>query len=209
MGVLRRLAGPLLIPLALGAGMFLQIVYPGDFEYVLKNPAPAWIAWFAVVGTVIALVVGFRRRQPALETGAALASAAALTPVSAGGLLDLRPPPPPAIAMLSPGVVGAVRDDVPAGTIVYSDPETSFRLAAAAPVYIAVAPPGNVADTKKNRPYARAHDARRFLRTGDLSIPRDYGARYVVLDRLRPMLKLHLPIVYNDDRFTLYRLRSP
>src|SRR4029450_3974933 len=39
-GGLVRLAGPSLIPLALGAGMFLQIVYPGDFEYVLKNPGP-------------------------------------------------------------------------------------------------------------------------------------------------------------------------
>ena len=47
-GVLARLVGPLLLPLALGAGMFLQIVYPGDFDYVLKDPAPAWIAWFAV-----------------------------------------------------------------------------------------------------------------------------------------------------------------
>ena len=70
-----------------------------------------------------------------------------------------------------------------AGTIVYSDPETSFRLAAFAPVYIAVAPPGHVADTEENRPYERARDARRFLRTGDLSIPREYGAEYVVVDR--------------------------
>ena len=69
-----------------------------------------------------------------------------------------------------------------AGTIVYSDPETSFRLAAFAPVYIAVAPPGHVADTEENRPYERARDARRFFRTGDLAIPRGYGAEYVVVD---------------------------
>ena len=66
--------------------MFLQIVYPGDFEYVLEDPAPAWIVWFAVAGAVAALVVGFVRRRPALETGAALAAAAFLTPgVSAAG----------------------------------------------------------------------------------------------------------------------------
>ena len=41
MGVLARLVGPILLPLMLGAGMFLQIVYPGDFEYVLREPAPA------------------------------------------------------------------------------------------------------------------------------------------------------------------------
>ena len=99
-----------------------------------------------------------------------------------------------------------MRDDVDAGTIVYSDPETSFRLAAFAPIYIAVAPPGHVADTEENRPYERARDARRFLRTGDLSIPRDYGAGYLVVDRLRSDLELDLPAVYEDERFTLYRL---
>ena len=206
MGVLARLAGPILIPLALGAGMFFQIVYPGDFEYVLRNPAPAWIAWFAVVGAVAALVVGFARRRPPLEIGAALAAAAFLTPVIGGGLLDWNRPDPPALATLSPGLVEAVRQDVEAGTIVYSDPETSFRLAAFAPVYIAVAPPGHVADTEKNRPYERARDARRFFRTGDLTIPREYGAAYVVVDDLRSDLELDLPVAYQDERFTLYRL---
>jgi hypothetical protein len=73
-------------------------------------------------------------------------------------------------------------------------------------VYIASAPPGHVADTDENRPYERAADARRFLRTGDLRIPRGYGAEVVVLDRLRTELELDLPVVYEDDRFTVYRL---
>jgi hypothetical protein len=206
MGVLTRLVGPLLIPLALGAGMLLQIIYPGDFEYVLREPAPAWITWFAVVGAVVALGVGLYRRRPALEMGAALASAAFLLPVIGGGLLDLRATPLPQIATLSGGLVSAVRSDVPAGAVVFSDPETSFRLAAFAPVYIASAPPGHVADTEKNRPYERARDARRFMRTGDLSIPRSYDAEYVVLDRLRTKLELDLPVVYQDDRFVVYRL---
>ena len=206
MGVLTRLVGPLLIPLALGAGMLLQIIYPGDFEYVLREPAPAWITWFAVVGAVVALGVGLYRRRPALEMGAALASAAFLLPVIGGGLLDLRATPLPQIATLSGGLVSAVRSDVPAGAVVFSDPETSFRLAAFAPVYIASAPPGHVADTEKNRPYERARDARRFMRTGDLSTPRSYDAEYVVLDRLRTKLELDLPVVYQDDRFVVYRL---
>jgi hypothetical protein len=206
MGVLARLIGPLLIPLALGAGMFLQIVYPGDFDYVLKNPAPAWIAWFAAFGAVAALAVGFLRRRPALETGAAIAAAAFLTPVIGGGLLEWNRPDPPEIATLTPGLVAAVRDEVEPGTIVFSDAETSFRLAGYAPVYIAAAPPGHVADTPQNRPYERAADARRFLRTGDLSIPRGYGAEYVVLDGLRTDLELDLPLVYSDERFTVYRL---
>ena len=206
MGVLARLVGPILLPLMLGAGMFLQIVYPGDFEYVLRDPAPAWIAWFAVVGTCVALLLGFLRRRPALETGASLAAAAFLIPVFGGGLLDWRRPDPPEIATLTPGLVAAVRDEVAPGTIVFSDSETSFRLAAFAPVFIAVAPPGHVADTEENRPYERASDARRFFRTGNLAIPRGYGAEYVVVDGLRSERALDLPIVYSDDRFTVYRL---
>jgi hypothetical protein len=73
-------------------------------------------------------------------------------------------------------------------------------------VYIAVAPPGHVADTAENRPYERARDARRFQRTGDLAIPREYGADYVVIDRMRTDLELDLPVVFADDRFTIYRL---
>ena len=206
MGVLARLVGPILLPLMLGAGMFLQIVYPGDFEYVLRDPAPAWIAWFAVVGTCVALLLGFLRRRPALETGASLAAAAFLIPVFGGGLLDWRRPDPPEIATLTPGLVAAVRDEVAPGTIVFSDSETSFRLAAFAPVFIAVAPPGHVADTEENRPYERASDARRFFRTGDLAIPRGYGAEYVVVDGLRSQRAFDLPVVYSDDRFTVYRL---
>ena len=206
MGVLARLVGPILLPLMLGAGMFLQIVYPGDFDYVLRDPAPAWIAWFAVLGAVAALVVGLMRHRPALETGASLAAAAFLIPVFGGGLLDWRRPDPPEIATLTPGLVAAVRDEVAPGTIVFSDSETSFRLAAFAPVYIAVAPPGHVADTEENRPYERASDARRFFRTGDLAIPRSYGAEYVVVDGLRSERELDLPVVYSDDRFTVYRL---
>jgi hypothetical protein len=206
MGVLARLVGPILLPLALGAGMFLQIVYPGDFEYVLRNPAPAWIAWFAVVGGAVALVVGLLRRRPALESGASLAAAAFLIPVFGGGLTDWNRLGPPEIATLTPGLVAAVQEKVEPGAIVFSDTETSFRLAAFAPVYIAVAPPGHVADTEENRPYERASDSRRFFRTGDLAIPRGYDARYVVVDGLRSELELDLPVVYSDDRFTVYRL---
>jgi len=206
LGVLARLVGPLLLPLLLGAGMFFQIVYPGDFDYVLKDPAPAWITWFALVGAVAALVVGFVRRRPALETGAALAAAAFLLPVVADGLLDWNRPDPAEIATLTPGVVGARRGEVEPGTVVFSDAETSFRLAAYAPVYIANAPPGHVADTEENRPYERASDARRFLRTGDLSIPRAYGADVIVVDGLRTDLELDLPVLYADERFTIYRL---
>src|SRR5262249_62346540 len=115
----------------------------------------------------------------------------------------------PAPAPLPGGLVRGVRREGAGGAVVYPDPETSFRPAASAPVYIAVPPPGHVADTKENRPYVRARDARRFRRTVDLSIPLRYGADYLVVDRLRGDLKLSLPVLYRDDRFRLYRLQTP
>jgi hypothetical protein len=162
----------------------------------------------AVAGAVAALAVGVVRRRPALETAAPLAAALFLLPVVLAGLSPWSRPATPAIAALTSGLVDALRRDVPAGSIVYSDQETSYRLAAYAPVYIAVAPPGHVADTKENRPYERARDARRFQRTGDLAIPRSYGAEYLVVDRLRGGRRFDLAVLYRDPRFTLYRLPS-
>jgi len=206
LGVLSKLLGRLLLPLALVAGIALQFAYPGDFEYVLEDTAPAWITWFAVFGAVVALVAGLVRRRPPLEASAGLAAVLFIIPVVAVGLWnwDRRPSPP--LASLSDGLIGAVRESVEAGSIVYSDQETSYRLAAFAPVYVAVAPPGHVADTEENRPYERASDARRFVQTGDLAIPAAYGAEYLVVDRARLDRNFDLPVVYEDERFTLYRL---
>jgi hypothetical protein len=206
-GVLARLVGPLTPLLALGAGVLLQVLYPGDTGYRIGDTAPALVTWLAVGGTVAALVVGLRwRLRTPLEAAAPLAVALFLAPVAISGVSDWRPDPPRALASLSDGLVEALRRDVPAGAIVYSDEDTSYRLAGFAPVYIAVAPPAHVADTEENRPYERARDARRFVRTGDLSIPESYGAEYLVSDRLRRGRDFELPIVYEDGRFTLYRL---
>ena len=89
---------------------------------------------------------------------------------------------------------------------VYADPEASYRIAAFTPVYICVAPPGHVADTAANHPRGRVLDFRRFARTGDLSIPRACGARWLVVDRTRFRVRPDLPAVYRDGRWTLYRL---
>jgi hypothetical protein len=97
---------------------------------------------------------------------------------------------------------------VPVGDVVYADLESSYRIAAFAPVYVCNAPPGHVADTKKNRPYGRRDEARLFFRTGDLAIPRSCGAQWLVLDRDRFDLDLGLPAVYRDGRYTLYRLAA-
>ena len=95
---------------------------------------------------------------------------------------------------------------MPRGAVVFGDTETSFLVAAEAPVYVAAAPPPHVADTTPNRPYDRARAMHRFLRRGDLAIPRRYGAQWILLDRHRTRVHLRLPKVWGDARYTLYRL---
>ena len=209
LGVLSRVVWPWLPPIALLAGAGLQLLYPGDFDYSLDDPGPSWVVWVAVAGCAAALVAGFvLRARPPVEASAGLAAAFFLAPVVAVGLAKWDPAPTPPLSLLSAGLVQAVRAEVPDGAIVYSDQETSFRIAAYAPVYIAVAPPGHVANTETNRPFERAQEAREFLRTGDLAIPRRYGAEFLVVDRVRQRRDFELPELYRDPRFVLYRLRD-
>ena len=205
MTVLAALAGRFTAPLALLAGIVFQRLYPGDFGYTLEDGGPAWATWFACVGALVALVVGLRWRAR-IEGTAAIASALLLLPVFAHGLLDWSPSSERRRSPLTPGLVASLRNDVPAGATVYSDLEASYRIAAFAPVYVCNAPPGHVADTTKNRPYARRAQARRFFRTGELSIPRTCGATWLVVDHDRFRLAADLPLVYRDARFSLYRL---
>ena len=98
-------------------------------------------------------------------------------------------------------------ESLPEGRVVFSDDSTSYWAASVAPIYIATARPGHVADTDENRPYERRDDANLFGRTGDLSIPRRYRADFVLVRRDRwPRLDLALPAVYRDARYVLYRL---
>src|SRR5205085_11342601 len=185
--VLTRLAGFLVLPLALAAGIALQVAWPGDFGYVFRHGGPAIATWIAAVGGAVALVAAALVRRLDLEVshGPLVAAAAVLfvVPVAWHGLTRLDPPPDG--AQLPSGLVRALRDRVPEGAGVFGDVETSYLAAAAAPVYVAAAPPAHVADTTANRPHERARAVARFLRTGRLAIPRRYGARWIVIDRRR------------------------
>jgi hypothetical protein len=205
MTVLAALAGPFTAPLALAAGVVFQWLFPGDFGYRLEDGGPAWATWVAVAGALVALVVGFRHSR-GVERSAALACTLFLLPVFAQGLLDWSPSPDRRPSPLTAGLVEALRGKVPVGDVVYADLESSYRIGAFAPVYVCNAPPGHVADTRKNRPYDRRDDARRFFATGDLAVPRECGARWLVLDRDRFDLAPALPVVYRDGRYTLYRI---
>jgi hypothetical protein len=207
--VLSRWLGRWVLPLALGAGIALDLAWPGDFTNAPGDGGPAAAAWIAATGGTAALVVGaitWRRSQGHERPGrlTALAAVAFVLPVAVSGFSHWSPPP--AVPGLSAGLVRALHRYVPTGSVVFSDDSTAYLVAAAAPVYINAAPPGHVADTKANRPFARRDDANRFLATGDLAIPKRYGAQFVVLDLGRRAPRLELPRLYRDSEYALYRL---
>jgi hypothetical protein len=206
--VLAGLARWLVLPLALAAGIALQLAWPGDFGYRFGGGGPSLATWIAAAGGAAALVVFAVLRRPRLEESrgplVALAAALFVLPVAWHGLARLDPPRQG--RQLPAGLVRALRDDVPRGAVVFGDTETSFLVAAEAPVYLAAAPPPHVADTTRNRPYDRARDMHRFLRHGGLAIPRRYGAQWILLDRHRTHMRLHLRKVWADARYALYRL---
>lgn len=195
---------------AFGAGALLQLEYPGEFSYRLVVGGPVWPVWVAFAGAAAALLVGaIVRRElvaglPLWTAAAALAFAA---PVAAAGFERAGQDPPDRFA-LTPGLVDALRTTVPPGDVVFSDLATSYRVGAYAPVYVAAAPPAHVADTTENRPYERRRAVTEFLRTGNLAIPRRFGARWIVVPTRRFDLPLKLPKAYQDDRYILYRLAA-
>jgi hypothetical protein len=210
--VLARLLSLGALPVGLGAGIAFQLAYPGDFGYALDDGGPALATWVALFGGAAALVLGLLlpRRLTELDRMGPVAAATvalAILPVGLHGFThwDERST---VERGLTAGLVTALRDRVPEKAVVFSDDATSYAIAALAPVYVANALPGHVADTKANRPYARRTDAREFFRTGNLAIPRRYGADWLVVDRDRSKLRPDLPQAYADKRFVLYRLRS-
>jgi hypothetical protein len=203
LAVLARRLGPLLPPVALAAGIALQLTWPGDFGLHAAHETPAAPAWIALFGCLAGIVAGalWRRR---FERPVLLAAVLFVLPVAVHGFANWSGGGRDANA-LSPGLVHFLRNDVPERAVVYADLQTSYRISAYVPVYVANGPPTHVADTTSNKPYRRAAALKEFLHTGDLSIPRAAGAGWLVLrrgERLRP----DLPLVYRDARFRVYAL---
>ena len=206
--VLARLLSRWAVPLALAAGIALELAYPGEFSYALTEGGPPAAAWIAFVGggaaLVLAAALGPRGTLDDRGPLAALVAGAFVLPVAVFGFAHWNT----AAFEPSPLTDGLVRklDELAPGSVVFSDDSTSYWVASAAPLYVASARPGHVADTEKNRPYVRRDDARRFGRTGDLAIPRRYQADYVLVRRDRWKRELPLRPIYVDRRYVLYRL---
>ncbi|MDX6505627.1 MAG: hypothetical protein QOG06_271 [Gaiellaceae bacterium] len=203
-----------LLPVALAAGIALQLVFPGDFgaPYRFVDGGPRALTWVAFAATAAAAVAAALagRRIPEVEglpLLAAVAVALFLAPVAVHGYSHWSRAPAARLG-LPQKLVTAVRKHVPVGDVVFSDPLTAYELAAFVPVYVNAAPTSHVADTKANRPTARFQDARRFFRDGGpLSLARRYGAHWLLVDRTRVLAAdFKLPRVYAGSRYVLYRL---
>jgi hypothetical protein len=208
--VLAGRLGVVAVPLGLAGGITLQLLWPGDFGYALTSGGPALATWVGAFGGAAALVGALILRRPrqVYRPGAlaALAACAFTLPVVVHGFSHWSPSTGQDPNALTPGLVAALRADVPKQGVVFSDLETSYRIAAEAPVLVYAAPPEHVADTTKNNPYRRRDKVRAFLRTGTFAIPRGYGATWLVIDRTRPHQRVGLRPVYADARYVLYKL---
>ena len=171
---------------------------------------PSWPVWVALGGAAVGLVVAAvapqraRRGRAGLDGGG---RALLVAPVGLAGIGYLKQDEPDRLR-LTPGLVAALRTDVRPRDVVFSDLETSYRIAGYAPVYVSAAPPAHVADTKENNPMERREDVIDFLGSGSLAIPRRYHADWIVVAKHRFRLDLPLPKAYEDRRFVLYRLSS-
>jgi hypothetical protein len=193
---------------AFGAGGLLQLAYPGEFSYFLVVGGPPWPVWIACAGAAIGLVVAIVVRRGLPEAPPVWTAAVALSlvaPVGLAGLAYLKQDEPDRLR-LTPGLVRALRTEVPKRDVVFSDLETSYRIEAYAPVYVVAAPPAHVADTKKNNPQKRRKDIIKFLHRPSLAVPRHYHADWVVVAKRRFDITLPLPKAYEDARFVLYKV---
>jgi len=203
-----------LLPVALAAGIALQLTFAGDFgsPYRPVHGAPGWLTWASFAAAVAALVAAalFGRRIPQVQGSPALAAAAValfLVPVGVHGYSHWTRAPASRLG-LPHQVVAAVRGHVPAGDVVFSDPVTAYELGAFAPVYVNAAPTSHVANTSANRPAQRVDDANRFFHDhGPISLARRYGAHWLLVDQSRVGRRgFDLPRVYEGSRYVLYRI---
>ncbi|NUR76444.1 MAG: hypothetical protein HOQ28_09200 [Thermoleophilia bacterium] len=171
------------VPLALVAGIVLQRLWPGDFDYGLRHGGPAAATWIGLVGGAAALALAYAlRRRPLPERwGLGAAAAVAFTlPVFVHALWHWSPAQKEDRFGLSQRLVHNLRTKVPKGAIVLAPIVTSYRVAAVAPVYIVAAPVTHVAATNANRPYERARDVHHWVLTKDPRVAKRYGATWQI-----------------------------
>ncbi len=216
LGILAGLMRRLTIVLALAAGIALQIIWPGDFGYHLHSGGgPGWLVWTVMLASCAALICFFLSPEADYDEGnrstVVFAAGLFVLPVVLAGFFHWTPLVSTDESGLTRGLMRTIDEQVPARAIVLADPATSYRIVAFEPVYVVTAPPGNVADTGRNRPYERRRNVWKFLATGKLGVVARYKPDWIVLtarERYKLVGKWKLKPVYHDDAFSLYRIST-
>jgi hypothetical protein len=100
-------------------------------------------------------------------------------PLAAHAARTWSPQSPTDPKALSPALVRELKH-VPARAVIIAPPQVSYRLLAAAPVYVVTAPPVHVANTRANLPYVRVKAVEAWLAGRAPGVPRRYGATWAV-----------------------------
>jgi hypothetical protein len=221
--VLAAISRLLALAVALGGGIWLQLAYPGDFGQRAGRHQPALPVWIALYGGIAALVLAatvlWLRRDPLPSLGrprgltVSLAAFLFVLPVAVHGFSQWTPSQTVDHHTLTPGLIGFLRRDVPARSIVFGDLETSYRATAFAPVYVVAVPPTHAGNTRPNRLFARRSAVLRFFAHPSLAEPRNWHAGWLVLRRdeqrqWQAIERLGRRPVYADGGFLVFRLST-
>jgi hypothetical protein len=174
---------PFLLPVPLLAGIALERKWPGEFGYGLAGSGPEVVTWLAFGGALAGLVLGalfFRRRRiTEHHLLATFAAALFVVPVAVHGARRWTASPADDPDALSPALLRELKR-VPPRAVVIAAPKISYRILAAAPVYVVAAPPVHVANTRANRPYVRVKDVEEWLAGRAPGVAKRYGATWAV-----------------------------
>ncbi|HEY5295652.1 MAG TPA: hypothetical protein VIJ70_09300, partial [Gaiellaceae bacterium] len=186
-GAFALLARSLLaLPVALAAGIVLQRLWPGDFDYGLRHGGPALATWIALFGGAAAFAYALVRRSrdsrdPRERHGlGAVAMLCFVAPVFVHGIWNWSPRTASDPDALSPRLVHRLRTVVPKGSVVIAPIQVSYRVTADAPLYVVALPVSHVANTKANDPYGRRKAIIHWNLTNDPKVAKHYGATWAI-----------------------------
>lgn len=195
----------------------LQAVYPGSFTYQLTDPGPAWVAWVAVVGGLLALAAGARRHvRPRLgESWVVPIVVAVAIPVAVGGLPD-APLGRDDVTSFHPALLSAIRDNVRRDDVLMAPLRIAYRVAGHAPVYIVAASLGHGGDTVHNEHQRRRIDVATFfsdeVTTAEAAATvRRWDADWILVHEAVPYpaeVVDRLDAVYEGTTYSLYRVNT-
>jgi hypothetical protein len=201
---------------ALGLGILLYLIWPGEATYILRHPGPAWLAWFAAISGLVVFAVGASRRinvRYGNVWGLAIVVALVL-PTAVTGAADMQRYKG-APQEFNEGMLNAVRTYVTSDDVILALPKVGYRLSDRVPVYIVASAGGHGGNTKVNDQGDRRKAANDFFDGSTTpaqaqAIVDRWDVQWVLvrkdfpqwswprayLDRFQP--------VYEDKRYTLY-----